>query len=65
MDTPTVSPTCSRKSFFAKIGGLIVATGFVSLLSAKSDRSASASVATAPVKLRPETRAVPRQTGSL
>ncbi len=65
MDTPTVSPTCSRKSFFAKIGGLIVATGFVSLLSVKSNRSISASSVTAPVKLRPETRAVPRQAGSV
>ena len=65
MDTPTVSPTCSRKSFFAKLGGLFVATGLVPLLSAKSGRASSADSAPAPVTLRPEIRAVPRSTESL
>ncbi len=65
MDTPTVSPTCSRKSFFAKLGGLFVATGLVPLLSAKSVRASSADSPPAPVTLRPETRAVPRSTESL
>lgn len=63
MDTPTVSPTCSRKTFLAKLGGLMAATGLGSLLATKAERSATAS-ATA-VNLRPETRAVPRQADSV
>ncbi len=65
MDTPPVSPTCSRKAFFAKIGGLIAATGFVSVLSANSNSASTAAATATRVNLRPETRAVPRQTGSV
>lgn len=65
METHTVSPTCSRKTFFARLGGLLAATGLGSLLVAKSDRRTASSAASAPVNLRPETRAVPRQGGSV
>ena len=65
MDTPTVSPTCSRKSFFAKLGGLFVAAGLVPVLSEKTGRASAADSAAAPVTLRPEIRAVPRSTESL
>lgn len=65
MDTPTVSPACSRKSFFAKFGGLLLATGLVPSLSAKLGLASTADGPPAPVTLRPETRAVPRSTESL
>lgn len=65
METHTVSPTCSRKTFFARLGGLLAATGLGSLLAAKSDRPTTSPLAAAPVNLRPETRAVPRRAGSV
>jgi hypothetical protein len=60
-----VSPDCSRKSFFAKLGGLILAAGIVPKIFAKpaSPPAAAASVPSAP--LRPEPRAIARQEGSL
>ena len=61
MDTPTVSPACSRKSFFAKLGGLLAAAGLAPGLLAKMN---SAAPTTAPVSLRPEPRAVPRRDGT-
>jgi hypothetical protein len=65
MDTHPVSETCSRKTFFAKLAGFAVATGMVSFLSAKTKDTSSTTVANAPVNLRPETRAVPRQAGTV
>lgn len=65
METHPVSPTCSRKTFFARLGGLLAATGLGSLLATKSDRQTTSLAASAPVNLRPETRAVPRQAGSV
>jgi hypothetical protein len=58
-----VSPNCSRKSFFAKLGGLLVAAGIVPKIFAKSER-ASAAPSTSPVSLRSEPRAVVRQDGT-
>ncbi len=60
MSTHTVSPNCSRKSFLAKLGGLLAVGGLVPALFGKS---APAPVAPA-VKLRVEPRAVPRAEGS-
>ncbi|MBI3884807.1 MAG: hypothetical protein HY302_03635 [Opitutae bacterium] len=62
MDTSTVSPTCSRKTFFAKLAGLAVASGMVPFLSTKARGRPAAP---APADLRSETRAVPRQAGSV
>lgn len=60
-----VSPDCSRKSFFAKLGGLILAAGIVPKILAKP-ASAPATAASAPsVPLQPEPRAIARQEGSL
>jgi hypothetical protein len=61
--TAPVSPNCSRKSFFAKLGGLLAATGLVPALLAKNT-SAPARPAAASVTLRPEQRAIARQDGS-
>ena len=61
--THTVSPHCSRKSFFAKLGGMLAAVGIVPALVAKIG-GRPANPAAAPVKLRPEPRAVSRQEGS-
>jgi hypothetical protein len=58
--THTVSPHCSRKSFFAKLGGLIAATGLLPKALANSDTNASAPAAPA-FQLRPEQRAVARK----
>jgi hypothetical protein len=55
-----VIPHCSRRSFFAKLGGLLAAVGIVPALLAKSGTVA----ATAQVPLRTEPRAVPRKEGS-
>lgn len=63
--THTVSPNCSRKSFFAKLGGLMAAVGLAPRLLAKPETAARAAVPAATVNLRPESRAVPRQAGSL
>jgi len=58
-----VSPNCSRKSFFAKIGGLLLATGLVPKIFAKSERGATAPAAPS-VPLRSEPRAVARMDGT-
>ena len=62
--THTVSPHCSRKSFFAKLGGMVAAVGLVPGLMTKLGANPAAPAA-APVTLRPETRAVARKEGSL
>ena len=66
-DTHTVIPNCSRKSFFAKLGGLIAAAGILPKVFARSDKGAKAPEAPAAVavKLRPEQRAVARDENSL
>jgi hypothetical protein len=58
--THTVSSHCSRKSFFAKLGGMVVAAGLVPALFTRTAPAAKA----APVALRTESRAVPRKEGS-
>ena len=58
--THTENPACSRKSFFAKLGGTMAAVGLAPVLFAKSTPAAK----TAPVTVQPETRAVPRQSGN-
>jgi len=58
--THTVSSPCSRKSFFAKLGGAIATLGLVPALFARSTPAAKP----APVALRPETRAIARKEGS-
>jgi len=58
--THTVSSPCSRKSFFAKLGGMIAVAGLAPALFARSAPVAKS----ARVNLRPESRAVPRQEGS-
>jgi len=58
--THTVSSSCSRKSFFAKLGGAIAALGLAPALFSRS----AANTKTAPVAVRPEARAVPRQSGT-
>lgn len=60
-----MSPNCSRKSFFAKLGGLMAAVGLAPRLLAKPEGSAKAPVPVATVNLRPESRAVPREAGSV
>jgi len=59
----TESSSCSRKSFFAKLGGLLAAVWVVPSLLSGSTRN-SPGPAELPVKLRPEQRAVARQEGS-
>ncbi len=59
-----MSPNCSRKSFFAKLGGLIAAVGILPKVLAKSETRAAAPTVPAHVALRPEQRAVARQEGS-
>jgi hypothetical protein len=63
--THTVSPNCSRKSFFAKLGGLIAAVGLVPKVLAKTETRAAAPTVPTHVTLRPEQRAVARSDGSL
>jgi hypothetical protein len=58
--THTVSPTVSRKSFLAKLGGLLALGGLVPALFGK----AVVAPVAAPVSLRVEPRAVPRKEGS-
>jgi len=60
-----VSPNCSRKSFFAKLGGLVAAVGILPKLLAKPETRAATPDVPAAVTLRPEQRAVARQEGSL
>jgi hypothetical protein len=60
--THTVSPHCSRKSFFVKLGGLLAAVGIAPALFAKS--AGAPTTAASPVALRPEQRAVSRKEGS-
>ena len=63
--THTVSPHCSRKSFFAKLGGLLVGMGIVPSLLAKMGAPVAPREASAPaVEVRPEQRAVSRKEGS-
>jgi hypothetical protein len=57
-----VSPSCSRKSFFVKLGGLLAAVGIAPALFAKS--AVAATIAAPPVVIRPDQRAVPRKEGS-
>jgi hypothetical protein len=65
-----VSPHCSRKSFFVKLGGLLAvslsnrlaAVGIAPALLAKS--AAAPTAVASPVALRPEQRAVAREEGS-
>jgi hypothetical protein len=63
--THTVSPNCSRKSFFAKLAGLMAAVGVAPRLFAKPAADSSPALAAAKINLRPEGRAVPREAGSL
>jgi hypothetical protein len=58
--THTVSSTCSRKTFFAKLGGALATLGLAPALLARSNPAAKP----APVVLRPETRAIARKPGS-
>jgi hypothetical protein len=60
----TVSPHCSRKSFFAKLGGMLVGLGIVPSLLAKIGTPAARSETVAPVAVRSEQRAVSRKEGS-
>jgi len=62
--THTVSPHCSRKSFFAKLGGLFVGLGVVPSLIAKIGAPSAAAEASVPVSVRVEPRAVSRKEGS-
>ncbi len=59
-----VSPHLSRKSFFAKLGGLIAAVGILPKVFAKSESGAVAPEAPA-IALKPEPRAVARKEGSV
>lgn len=63
--THTVSPNCSRKSFFAKLGGLVAAIGILPKVLAKPETRAATPDVPASVNLRPEQRAVARQDGSV
>jgi hypothetical protein len=58
--THTVSSPCSRKSFFAKLGGMFAVAGLAPALLARSTPPAKPVA----VVLRPESRAVPRKEGS-
>ena len=59
----TVSPTSSRKTFIAKLGGLLAAVWVAPALFARSG-AGSAGQPVASVTLRPEPRAVSRKAGS-
>jgi hypothetical protein len=61
--THTVSPHYSRKSFLAKLGGLLAAVGIAPALLAKSGAAVSGAAA-ALIALRAEQRAVARKEGS-
>lgn len=60
---PTVTPPCSRKSFLARLGGLLAAVGIAPALLGRGEAPV-AGLPAAPVKLRPESRAVARKEGS-
>jgi hypothetical protein len=62
-----VIPNCSRKSFFAKLGGLVAAIGVLPKAFAKSEKGAVAPAApsSSVINLRPEQRAVARSENSL
>jgi hypothetical protein len=62
-----VIPNCSRKSFFAKLGGFIAAIGILPKAFAKSEKGAVAPAAPdlTALNLRPEQRAVARREHSL
>jgi hypothetical protein len=62
--THTVSPNCSRKSFFAKLGGMLVGMGVVPSLLAKVGAPAARPETAVPVTVRSEQRAVSRKEGS-
>lgn len=61
--TNPVNPHCSRKSFFAKLGGLLTAVGLAPALLAKSSATTSPQNVKS-VTPRAEARAVARQEGS-
>jgi hypothetical protein len=58
--THTVSSPCSRKSFFAKLGGAFATFGLVPALFARSTAAAKP----ISVVLRPESRAIARKEGT-
>jgi len=61
-----VSPNCSRKTFFLKLGGLVAAAGVRPKMFAPFRSAPSLAAADSPpVALRPEPRAVARREGSL
>lgn len=60
-----MSPDCSRKSFFAKLGGLILAAGIVPKILAKPAPAPASAAAAPSIPLRPESRAIARREGSL
>jgi hypothetical protein len=62
--THTVSPNCSRKSFLAKLGGMIAGIGFIPGFLAKIGTKGATEPVIATVKLQPEQRAVSRKEGS-
>jgi len=59
-----VSPNCSRKSFFAKLGGLVAAIGILPKVLAKPETRAVAPEVPTTIAVRPEQRAVARHEGS-
>ena len=59
-----MNPNCSRKSFFAKLGGLVAAVGILPKVLAKTEARAVAPTVPTEIALRPEQRAVPRQEGT-
>jgi len=59
-----VSSDCSRKSFLARLGGLILAAGFFPRAWARTATASSPDDGKTPVALRPEQRAVARRDGS-
>jgi hypothetical protein len=62
--THTVSPHCSRKSFLAKLGGMLAGMGIVPSLMAKLGAPAARPEIAAPITVRSEQRAVSRKEGS-
>jgi hypothetical protein len=63
--TSPVSSTSSRKSFLAKIGGLVAATGLLPGSVVKTGAAAAVATSAKPVQVRTETRAVARGSGNL
>ena len=58
-----MSSTCSRKSFFAKLGGLVAAAGLLPKAFANSEPKAAAP-ATPSLAVRTDERAVARKEGT-